>query len=354
MLSVIGWINGILATSSVIFCFLFGSWTFYQGKKINAKYLKYASFCIGIGWLVYLGAFYDFFTILFTGNNMDNSQGQYALLNWMIMVLSAFPVLFISLGILIPEMKRLKIFLTVFLFTSVFLFEIFLIFDPLNNINFIYPDIPGQNLIYSHAKIPAPLFFSALGFILIMIIFCGFGFFYKSMHSEGIIKKKFRLVSIAILLYCFSVLIEALFPLGNFSIITKIGVLISGLFWYFGLREESIDPKRKFIEKEVEVAESMFRLYKKPDLITEEEITFHKEKKICLICKGNVGGFNIFLCNKCGALYCRNCAKSLSNLENQCWACNNPIDESMPIKPYETEREEKKILKGDTKKSEIT
>ena len=40
----------------------------------------------------------------------------------------------------------------------------------------------------------------------------------------------------------------------------------------------------------------LFRIskYKKED-ITEEEISISKEKKICLVCKGKLGGFTVFL-----------------------------------------------------------
>jgi hypothetical protein len=41
----------------------------------------------------------------------------------------------------------------------------------------------------------------------------------------------------------------------------------------------------------------------KPPRITEEEVSVSKENKICLVCKGKVGGFN-FICTECGAFYC--------------------------------------------------
>ncbi|MFX0101646.1 MAG: hypothetical protein ACFFCS_18930 [Candidatus Hodarchaeota archaeon] len=66
--------------------------------------------------------------------------------------------------------------------------------------------------------------------------------------------------------------------------------------------------------------------------ITEEEITYHKEQKICLVCKGKVSGFKLaFICAKCDALYCEKCARALSMMENACWACNSPLDPSKPV-----------------------
>jgi len=74
-------------------------------------------------------------------------------------------------------------------------------------------------------------------------------------------------------------------------------------------------------------------IFIKPEKLTEEEITFHKEQKICLVCKGKVLGFNSFIC-KCDALYCEKCAQTLSDLENACWVCEAPFDELKPVKLY--------------------
>jgi len=103
-------------------------------------------------------------------------------------------------------------------------------------------------------------------------------------------------------------------------------------------------------QKEDEFHEFMQLLKTKPKHITEEEVMFHREKKICLVCKGKVGGFNTFICTNCDALYCQNCATHLSNLENQCWVCDTPFDESKPSKPYPKEKEEP-IIKNNLHKN---
>ena len=78
-----------------------------------------------------------------------------------------------------------------------------------------------------------------------------------------------------------------------------------------------------------------------PTFIIEEEVAIHEEKKICLVCRGEVLKFS-YIC-KCGAIYCDNCARALIDLENVCWACNIPIDYSKPVKPYSN----KEIIKID-------
>ena len=79
--------------------------------------------------------------------------------------------------------------------------------------------------------------------------------------------------------------------------------------------------------------------------VTEDQITVHKERKICIVCKGEISGF-MFSCT-CNAIYCENCARALTDLENICWVCNTPLDMSKPIKPYIKEEigEKSKIKK---------
>ena len=65
---------------------------------------------------------------------------------------------------------------------------------------------------------------------------------------------------------------------------------------------------------------------------TEDKVAIHEERIICLVCKGDIVGFT-YICD-CDAIYCENCAKTLTNLENACWVCNTPIDKSRPMKTY--------------------
>ncbi|MEE9378228.1 MAG: tetratricopeptide repeat protein [Candidatus Lokiarchaeia archaeon] len=72
--------------------------------------------------------------------------------------------------------------------------------------------------------------------------------------------------------------------------------------------------------------------------VTEEKIAISKEKKVCLVCRGEVLRFS-YIC-ECGAIYCENCARALTNLENVCWACDVQIDYSKPIKLFKEEEVE--------------
>jgi len=78
--------------------------------------------------------------------------------------------------------------------------------------------------------------------------------------------------------------------------------------------------------------------------VTEEKVTVSKEKKICLVCRGEVLRYT-YIC-ECGVIYCENCARALTNLENVCWVCNAPIDYSKPVKPYKEEEKVEVEKKG--------
>lgn len=79
-------------------------------------------------------------------------------------------------------------------------------------------------------------------------------------------------------------------------------------------------------------------------------ITEGKYDEVCLVCKGEVLGY-IYICD-CDAIYCENCARALTDLENACWVCGAPIDISKPIKPYIKDqiREKSKIIKNHKKR----
>ncbi len=88
----------------------------------------------------------------------------------------------------------------------------------------------------------------------------------------------------------------------------------------------------------------------KMERVAEEEVTVYKDLKTCLICKGSVGGFNIYVCPTCSSIYCKTCAEAVIEIENACWTCESSIDEARPSKPFE--QEEEIIIEGkDSKKS---
>jgi hypothetical protein len=148
-------------------------------------------------------------------------------------------------------------------------------------------------------------------------------------------------LSISIVLYCLSRILSWNIH-KDFQFISIIIALASFLLSYLALRAEPEQPKKR-VKKTITSKDSLFRIVERPEYITDEEVSYYREQKICLMCKGKVIGFNIFLCPNCEALYHEDCARALSNIENACWVCNNPIDEEKPAIPFKKVEEKKDI-----------
>jgi hypothetical protein len=316
-----------------------GLFFIYKSKKTNAKLLSYAGaagICQGLGWL---GACSDFFTILLTGKNIDNSYGLRGILGYIWIPILALFLIYISSELLFPKQKWY--ILSVYFVLGIF-FIIFILLDPTGSFTFIYPKSQGEDIIecqFTYGSTASTIY---IIYFLSIISFWGFGFLYKSWISSSILKKKFRLLSIGLVYTILASLMDLFIGMFFISILSRALVITGVIFFYYGIKEEPEESLEKPPKKEIKVEQSLFRIEKRPDQITEEEISISKEKKICLVCKGKIGGLN-FMCSECGAFYCVKCSEALTELENSCWACNAPIDSSKPVKPLTKEAENASI-----------
>ena len=105
--------------------------------------------------------------------------------------------------------------------------------------------------------------------------------------------------------------------------------------------------KEKFydVSKEDPQKKGFLGMFTKPKQLTEEEISISKEKKICLVCKNEISREN-YICPECKAFYCLKCSHALTNLENACWVCFTPFDESKPFKVPEKKEVDDSIIYG--------
>jgi len=78
------------------------------------------------------------------------------------------------------------------------------------------------------------------------------------------------------------------------------------------------------------VLPDFIKTFTKPSTVTIEEIELHRKKGLCLVCKSKISRLN-YICPKCNAIYCVKCSEALTNLENACWVCDTPFDESTSL-----------------------
>ncbi|MFX1571186.1 MAG: hypothetical protein ACFFB0_00385 [Promethearchaeota archaeon] len=134
----------------------------------------------------------------------------------------------------------------------------------------------------------------------------------------------------------------------SFLYIIEILVLVIYVYtlFYLIIRNTRSELASKKEEKEKKVDTDVLGIFTRRQKITEEEVTVSKEKKICLVCKGKLER-KIYICPECDTFYCNKCADTLSNLENICWVCNHPFDESKPVRSLKQEEEIEEISPSD-------
>ncbi|MFX1394142.1 MAG: B-box zinc finger protein [Promethearchaeota archaeon] len=344
MLSPMGWLNSLTGSGVVIIGCIFGFLIIYQSKKISAKLLFILGLVIIFISLLFLGQFVDFLSILFTGRNL-NPPYIYALLCYMWVAPAVVTGFYLGAELMIPEKKKLIV--SIYTILGI-IFEFFLWFDSANSFTIKLPDSPGSDIIDITFNRSHPTFILIAFFLISTLIFSGLGFALKAKQTSGELRKKFTFLSIGYFIFVITGALDSLTDPGVGLFIVRLGYQSSTWLLYFGLKEERVKPIKLHSEKDLTLEESKLSLIEtlsqsRPAKISEKEVTFYREQKVCLVCKGEAISFNIYVCPSCEALYCRKCALALSELENACWACDNPLDESKPTQIYKKELEEVEI-----------
>ncbi|MFX0141405.1 MAG: PHD finger domain-containing protein [Candidatus Hodarchaeota archaeon] len=322
--------------------FTLGLFFIFQARKTKAKLLFYYGLATFITFFTGLSVPVDFITILITGNNMDGQLFHYLMRTTP--PISSILYSYVMAEILIPKKKWYFLYL-VLAVNILYLLDLYIFrWTPVITIrpeDQFPPLLPGEDFLQSIHFSPfvnrwwLNMWATAIAF--------GIGLLYKNIGTKGIIRKKyFFLSAYFIIISVLQIIRPFLMNLfGNIGYWTHgIIYLITYVLVYLGLRAEPEERKKK-VKKEIKLKDSLFRIIERPEQITDEEVSYYREQKICLMCKGKVTGFNIFLCPNCEALYHEDCARALTNMENSCWVCDDPIDKTKPAKPFKKVEEKK-------------
>ena len=216
---------------------------------------------------------------------------------------------------------------------ELFFYSIFIFLDPISSVEIYCPANQGETLCVNKLVLssPAGIVIIIMGVTIICLL--GVGLIIKSLKSNGLIRRKYLLLaSYFIGMIIFVNLWHLLIPKPLlFLTYLKLVFLTTTILGYYGIKEESEEKTRP--KKEVRVEGDLFQFSRlERGEITEEEVSISKEKKICLVCKSPVSGFNIFICPECDSMYCGKCTTAIIEIENTCWACNSVIDKTKKAK----------------------
>ena len=300
--------------------------------------------------MFFTGIVLDFFTILFTGKNLNNTSGIHGILTFIWLAPTLSFGIYIGLEFVIPGVKKeLKNSILFIYIILAIIFDLFLFLDPFGTVDYKMPTKSGENLIDNILIVGSPASILVMIFFITAILFYVVRFLYGSVKSTGLLREKFTRLAICFILLIGFGSVDILFFLPTvILIIIRYGMVISGLFFVLGVKkeEEPILPKESIHTDEVEgevltTSLSEVLSYSRPSDISIKDIELYRKQTICLVCKKKLKGFiEVFICPNCKSFYCNNCAQILTKLENMCWSCNNPIDDSKPIKPFKIEEDD--------------
>lgn len=266
-----GWFHGIYFIVHVIVSIIIGSFFLYKSKELDISLLKYAGLYIIIGSFGTLPIFIEFPFIIITGTNIITEYGWLGVLNFMWFPIAFVLQLNIGTELLIPN-KKWYIIITFSILGIIF--EIFIIFNIMDCLNFMYPPNLGDYFVLSTVSGVPYIIRRVL--LISLLVFNGIGLLIKSFQFKGILKKKFLTMSF---IYTYTPLIFFLpIPLDIWINLTIISQMFIFYLTYYGLTPQKIKKpkkKKKISEKEVKLVSY---LSGKPD-ITSEKKDFPKDRK---------------------------------------------------------------------------
>jgi len=233
-LTLIGFLNGLTAALIVIFATIFSTIILIRSLKNElASLLRYGGFMGLFAGLLWLGPAADFFSILLTGQNMDNSFGLYGILSYMWVGPAVILAILIGSKVTAPTKTKPLVGITTILAV---IFEFFLFFFTMDLFEFHNPVNTGEDLIDANF---IPL---SLGFILIAIfiglifIFCGVGSLLMALKSTGAVRKKGLYLATSFFLFCIVAVFDALFAPDILLFIVRFGMVACAFLLYYGVK----------------------------------------------------------------------------------------------------------------------
>ena len=220
-------LNGLVVLGVLIFSSVSGIYFFYKSRKYNIKLLSYLGVMIFFMGFMWLGPIVDFFTIVITTGNLDNSFGLYSILSYMWVPIPLVFAMLISAQILSPEKKWYIV--SIYIILGIF-FEYFVFFHTLDSFIFDNPQGSGWSLIDARFNMASPAFI-LIAIFDFSVLFNGIGFLRKGFQSKGIIRRKNLYLSTGFFIFVFFTIFDLFnFP-GFWLYIVRIGIYFCFLFF---------------------------------------------------------------------------------------------------------------------------
>jgi len=342
-----------------IFTLIYVSITFFVGIKIITKYFAvrdkiflYAGLSV-IGLATpWAGVVLNFISIVFF-DTLPSMQLHFFLHGFYIPIATCFWLMVLMHFSKLSKTTRKKLIIICFIIALIV---------EIAYISIIFIDTAILGTLINEIQVDYATFSEIYLLIATIIAFFSGLWLGKLLRKSD--KEKVRLQGKLIIssycIFAFAAFFEVLVPIILVIIFARILVTFMSILFYGAfvlpkwimrlfLNQKAQDVLK--VQEEYEEPEELkddalefFKIISQRRNVTAKEVNFYRDKNICLVCKGKVEKDSAHTCTKCYALYCERCALAISQLENSCWACNEAIDKSKPIKLIESKEERKKII----------
>ena len=231
MVSTLGYLDGLTATGIILSSVIFGLLSFYHARKLGARLLGIAGVMMILIGLLWLGPFVDFLMILITGKNIRPIQ-VYMWLSYVWVAPAIVIAMYLGAELLAPEKKKA---IVIFYAILGVIFELYLFLDwthvftwTLNN--------PGQDTIDSSYQRTSPAYWIIIFFLISTFIFEGIGFAIKAKQATGEIRKRFRFLSIAFIVFVVCGALDSVIPPGIAIGFSRAVMMTFALWMFLGLK----------------------------------------------------------------------------------------------------------------------
>ncbi len=231
MVDALGLLDGLTASGIILSATIFALLSLYKSIKLKAKLLTWAAFTMLFIGFLWLGPFIDFILIIFFETNMPSYE-LYSLLSYMWVAPALAVSMYLGGSLLIPKKKWFLVGGTLVLGI---IFEYFLWFHTTDSFTWVLLN-PGQELIDASFVRTHPTFLLIAFFLIISLIFLGFGFLLKAKQATGELRKKFIYLALGFIIFVVCGALDSILTIPVAIGFSRVIMMTFALWMYLGFK----------------------------------------------------------------------------------------------------------------------
>jgi len=231
MVDALGLLDGLTASGIILSATIFALLSLYKSIKLKAKLLTWAALTMLFIGFLWLGPFIDFILVTFTGTNITPTY-FYSILSYMWVAPAIAFAMYLGGSLLIPKKKWVLVGSMIVLGV---IFEYFLWFQTTEAFTWVLVN-PGQDLIDASFVRSHPTFLLIAFFLVVSLVFLGFGFLIKAKQATGDLRKKFIYLALGFIIFVVCGALDSIVPPG-IAIGFVRGLMMTFALWmYLGFK----------------------------------------------------------------------------------------------------------------------